>query len=293
VAQVVVPLADGVGQGAVLFLVAAGLTLIYGVMRILNFSHGGFFMLGAYLAFTIGHGRVPSALVLLPVLVGAGVVTAAVGAVAETVLFRRLYSVPELYSLLGTYALLLTLQGAGQLIWGVHPVSLGQAPELERAVEMGGAGLPLYDLTLIAVGLVVLAGLHLLANRTAFGRMVKATAADRDMAAILGIDVKRVFLAMFCVGIFLAGFAGALIAPVVSITSDISLVYLVESFAIVIVGGLGSVGGSFVAALLLGVLNSFLVALRPELAQFSLYAAMALILLVRPQGLLGRRSEVA
>lgn len=291
--QIVTPLADGIGQGAVLFLIASGLTLIYGVMRVLNFSHGGFFMLGAYVAFSLGHGRITTALVLVPVLIGAAVITSAVGAAAEVVLFRRLYAIPELYSLLGTYALLLTLQGAGQLVWGVHPVSLSQAPEFMHAIKVGGIGLPVYDLVLIAIGGLTLAAVSLLVNRTEFGRMVRATAADRDMAAILGIDVKLVFLTMFCIGTFLAGLAGGLIAPVVSITPDISLVYLIDAFAIVIVGGLGSVGGSFVAAIVLGVLNSFLVAIQPELAQFSLYAAMALILLVRPQGLFGRRQPDA
>lgn len=286
--RVLVPLADGVGQGVLLFMVASGLTLVYGVMRILNFSHGGFFMLGAYVTYTLAQGRVQPALLLVGIVICAGMVVSAAGAVSEVSLFRRLYALPEVSSLLGTFALLLVTEGVGRLVWGIQPRSQPQSSAFLQQVGVADVQVPSYDLFLLGVGITTVISLEVLVYRTEFGRRVRATAADRSMAAILGIDVKAVFLVMFCLGIFLAGLGGGLVAPLIGLTPDIAVVFIIEAFAVVIVGGIGSIRGSFVAAIALGLANSFLVAFRPEFAEFSLYLAMAVILLIRPQGLFGR-----
>ncbi|MDE2573317.1 MAG: branched-chain amino acid ABC transporter permease [bacterium] len=290
--DLLLPFVDGLGQGVLLFLIASGLTLVYGVMRVLNFSHGGFFMLGAYVTFTLARGHALPAVMLVGVVVLAGMATAAAGALTERLLFRRLYPLPEISSLLGTFALLLIFEGIGRLLWGIAPLSQPQSPAFLGLIRLGPVAIPSYDLFLYAVGILVVVGLEWLVEKTEFGRMVRATAADRATAALLGIDVNAVFLAMFCLGIFLAGIGGGLVAPLVGLTPDLAVSFIIQSFAVVIVGGLGSIRGTLLAALLFGLLNAYLVALRPGLADFSLYIGMGLILLFRPQGLMGRSGSL-
>lgn len=288
------PLLDGLSQGVLLFLVASGLTLIYGVMRVLNFAHGGFFMLGAFLTFTLAGGHVQPAWLLLLVIAAAGVLTAGAGLLTEVALFRRLYPLNELNSLLGTFALLLILEGVGRAIWGVNSHSQPQAPEFLHLFHLGpDVPVPAYDLVLLVVGLVCLGSLQWLVNRTEFGRLVRAVAADRQMAGLLGINVTAVFTVMFALGILLAGLGGALVAPLIGLTPDIAVAFIIQAFAVVIIGGFGSISGAFLAALLLGLLNAYLVTFLPAIADFSLYLGMALVLLIRPQGLLGRRAPDA
>ncbi|HVA36410.1 MAG TPA: branched-chain amino acid ABC transporter permease [Candidatus Dormibacteraeota bacterium] len=282
------PLVDGLGQGVLLFLIASGLTLVYGVMRVLNFSHGGFFMLGAYFTYSLARGQALPAPALVAIVVAAGLLTALVGALTERGLFRRLYPLPEISSLLGTFALLLVFEGLGRLVWGIAPLSQPQSPAFLGRLHLGSVSIPAYDVFLYAVGAAVVFGLEWLVEKTEFGRMVRATAADRQMAALLGIDVERVFLAMFSLGIFLAGLGGGLVSPLVGLTPDLAVSFIIQAFAIVIVGGLGSIRGTLIAALFFGLLNAYLVALRPGLADFSLYIGMGVFLLLRPQGIMGR-----
>ncbi|TAM91446.1 branched-chain amino acid ABC transporter permease [bacterium] len=286
--NLLVPFVGGLGQGVLLFLIASGLTLIYGVMRVLNFSHGGFFMLGAYFTYTLARGHVLPAALLVLVVVAAGLLTALVGAVTERGVFRRLYALPEISSLLATFALLLVFEGLGRLLWGIAPLSQPQSPAFLGELHLGAVTLPAYDVFLYAVGTVVVVGLEWLVEKTEFGRMVRATAADRQMAALLGIDVERIFLAMFSLGIFLAGLGGGLVSPLIGLTPELAVSFIIQAFAIVIVGGLGSIRGTLLAAIFFGLLNAYLVALRPELADFSLYIGMGLFLIFRPQGIMGR-----
>lgn len=293
-AAVLIPLENGLAIAAQLFLIASGLTLVYGVMRVVNFAHGGFFMLGAYVTFTIGHALLTGghSLQVLPFLLSvavAGAVVGSAGAVSEVVLFRRLYDMPELNSLLGTFALLLVLEGVGYIIWGAPSKSLPQPEALGGLLQLGPVPVPTYDLFVVAVGVVALVLLEWTVQRTSFGMMVKAVAADRTMASLLGVNIHRVFLAMFLIGIFMAGIAGGIAAPGVSIGPDLAVTYIIEAFAVVIVGGLGSVSGAFLASVLLGIVNSFLVSIGSPIAEFSLYLIMVVVLLVRPSGLMGRR----
>lgn len=282
-------LATGITDGMLIFLVASGLTLVLGVMRVVNFSHGGFFMIGAYLAYEFLRGQARPIWLFVLILIAASAATAVVGVACERVLFRRLYRLPEVTSLLGTYALLLILEGAAQLIWGQNPVTQPEPSGLVHAISLGSTQVPRYDLLIVTAGVLTAVGLQLLLKGTELGRQVSAVAEDRFMAGLLGINVNRVFAATFALGIFLAGLGGALAGPTLSMVPDIAVTFILEAFAVVIVGGFGSIAGSLIAALALGLLHAFLASDAPSLADFSLYILMAAVLVVRPQGLLGSR----
>jgi len=285
--SIVLPIVNGVAFAMLMFIVASGLTLIFGVMRIVNFAHGGFFALGAFLAFTLAAGsRLPFAEFAIAA-VGAAVICALLGMLAEVLVFRRIYHMAHAHALLATYAVLLILQGSLVLIWGNNPRSQPLPTDFMHAVQVFGVPAASYNVLLIGVGIAVAVYLWVQLTRTPLGRMVRAVAADRMMSAALGINVGLVFTGMFGLGVFLAGLAGALSAPLFQLDASLASTLVLESFAVVLVGGLGSVTGALIAALVLGLLNSFLVAFDPVLADFSLYLVMAGVLLVRPTGLLG------
>lgn len=287
--DLVLPLVNGVAFAMLMFIVASGLTLIFGVMRIVNFAHGGFFALGAFLAFTLAAGqRLPFAEFAVAA-VGAAILCAVLGMVAEVLVFRRIYHMSHSQALLATYAVLLILQGSLTLFWGNNPRSQPLPSDFGHSVLIVGVQAASYNLLLIGIGVVVGAYLWVQLTRTSLGRMVRAVAADRTMSASLGINVGLVFTGMFGLGVFLAGLGGALASPLFQLDSSLAGTLVLESFAVVLIGGLGSVTGAFIAAMVLGLLNSFLVAYEPTLADFSLYMVMAAVLLVRPTGLLGAR----
>lgn len=285
----VLPLVNGVAFAMLMFIVASGLTLIFGVMRIVNFAHGGFFALGAFLAFTLAAGRRLPFPEFAVAAAGAAVICAVLGMIAEVLIFRRIYHMEHSQALLATYAVLLILQGSLILLWGNNPRSQPLPSDFQHSVTIFGVQAASYNVLLIGLGAVVGLYLWFQLTRTALGRMVRAVAADRTMSASLGINVGAVFTGMFGLGVFLAGLGGALASPLFQLDSSLAGTLVLESFAVVLVGGLGSVTGALIAALLLGLLNSFLVAFDPTLADFSLYLVMAGVLLVRPTGLLGAR----
>lgn len=280
-------LLTGLAAGFLIFVVSSGLTLVLGVLRIVNFAHGGLFLLGAYIAYELQQGQSQPILVFAALVILAGLVTAAVGVVAERFLLRRLYDHPEETMLLATYALLLMMQGGVQMIWGSQQRTQPRPEDLRGAFELGGAVVPRYDLVLIMTGLLVFALLQWLVYGTRFGRQVIAVAEDRYMASLLGISISRVYSLTFAVAIFLAGLGGALAAPTLSMTPGIATTFILYAFAVVIIGGFGSISGSLIASLLLGVLASVLGTYAPALADFSLYIPMLLILVLRPQGIRG------
>ncbi len=287
--ELISTLIDGIAQGIPLFIVASGLTLIYGVLRVLNFAHGAFFMLGAFLSATVvGKGSPSAGLFLLAAFVAAAGL-ALVGAVADVGVFRRLYHHDHMITLLGSYALLLLLEGAAQLIWGNVPKSQSQVPSLAGSITAGKIQVADYDIFMIVVGLVVGGLLYVLLQRTPWGKTIRAVSSDQLMARGLGIRSRRVQLGVFALGAALAGLAGALMAPLQSVDVGLAPTVGIESFAIVIVGGLGSIGGSLVAALIIGIAESIFTRYVPSLAGFSMYIAVALVLLLRPQGLSGLR----
>ncbi len=277
----------GLTDGMLVFMIASGLTLILGVMRVVNFAHGGFFLIGAYVAYQFLGGRIHATWLFILLLVAASIVTAAVGYASELALFRRLYRMPEINSLLGTYALLLVLEGGVQLIWGQDPLTQPQPAGLTRSIHFGSALIPQYSIVVLIAGIVTLIALELILRATRFGHQISAVAEDRYMAQLLGINVNRVFSATFALGCFFAGLGGGLAGPTLSIVPDIAVTFVLEAFAVVIIGGFGSVLGSLIAALVLGLVHAYLVAYIPSLADFSLYFLMIVVLVVRPQGLLG------
>ena len=283
----------GLAGASSLFLVAAGLTVIFGVTRVVNFSHGSLFMLGAYIAWTI--------LVRLPREPGwhvagvllAALATAGIGALLEIGLLRRLYRAPDLLQLLATFGVLLVVQDLTLLIWGPNDLSLPRPPWLRGFVAIAGARFPLYDLLLIGIGPLVLAALWLLFTRTRWGTLVRAATQDRDMVAALGVDQSVLFTTVFALGAGLAGLGGALALPDGSANLQMDLTVITDAFVVVVVGGMGSLPGAYLAALLIGLLQAFGVVVLPNATLVLMFVVMAAVLAVRPYGLLGRAQAMA
>ncbi len=277
----------GLAGAASLFLVASGLSIIFGVTRIVNFAHGAFYMAGAYVAYTLTE-RLSGGLGFWGGLVLAALIVAALGALIEIVLLRRIYHAPELFQLLATFGVTLVFQDLSVMIWGAEDLVGRRAPGLRGAVELFGQLVPLYDLFLIVLGPAVLGLLWLLFHRTRFGILVRAATQDRDMVAALGVNQKWLFTAVFGLGVFLAALGGALQLPRDAVSHTMDLRVIVEVFVVVVVGGLGSVTGAFVAALLVSELNAFGILVLPQVSLVLVFAVMAVVLVVRPFGLFGR-----
>ena len=285
----VIQFLNGLASASELFLVASGLSIIFGVMRIVNFAHGSFYMLGAYIAYTLA-GRlmevVPGGFWLaLPL---AALAVAAIGALVEITILRRIYRSPELFQLLATFGVVLIVQDLVLILWGPQDLLGPRAPGLEGAVNILGSAFPAYDLLLIALGPAVLLALTLLFMRTRWGILVRAATQDREMVEALGIRQDRLFTAVFILGAFLAGLGGAVQLPRAAVHHAMDLEIIVETFVVVVVGGLGSVTGAYLAAVLLGVLNAFGIVIFPQISLVLAFLVMAVVLVIRPLGLLGR-----
>ncbi|MFC7552957.1 branched-chain amino acid ABC transporter permease [Pseudoroseomonas wenyumeiae] len=287
--DLIVPqLLTGLAGASSLFLVASGLTIIFGVTRIVNFSHGSLTMLGAYLGWSI-LTRLPREpeWFILGILLTA-LCTALIGVVLELVVLRRVYRAPELFQLLATFGVVLILQDVTLWLWGPVELPLPRPRWLRGFVEILGNRFPLYDLVLIAIGPVVLGLLWLLMNRTRWGTLVRAATLDREMVAALGVDQRLLFTSVFALGAGLAGLGGALSLPNASANLQIDLSVIVDAFVVVVVGGLGSLAGAFVASLLIGILQAFGIVLLPQSTLVLVFLVMAVVLVFRPNGLLGR-----
>ena len=272
----------------VLFLVASGLTLIFGVTRIVNFAHGSLYMLAAYLTYSL-----TAALPLGPVsfyaaALAAALLVAAAGGLVEILLLRRVYQAPELYQLLLTFALVLVVADLVRFAWGADNKTGPEAPGLGGSVRLFGQLFPSYDLAMIAVGPLVAVGLWLVFHRTRWGVLIRAATQDREMVAALGVNQSRLFTGVFVLGSLLAGLAGALQVPRVALTTVMDTTVIVEAFAVVVIGGMGSVGGALLASLLIGVLNALGILILPRISIVLIFAVMAVVLVLRPWGLLGR-----
>ena len=280
---------SGVAQGVPIFVIASGLTLIYGVMHVLNFAHGAFFLIGAFVVTSVLKGD--SVMAFVGAALVAGVAVMLVGIACEVLVFRRLYKAGPLVGFLGAFALFLALGGVATHIWGNDPRTVKYPEGLDGAVSLFGAKVAAYDLAVVGIGMVIAAGLYVLLTRTSIGTRVRALSNDRSMAMALGIRAPQVGTLVFAIGSFLAGIAGALITPVTSIDGGLSAAYIVPAFIVVIVGGLGSVPGALVAALVLGVVDSLLFRYAQSMSGFSYYLIVAVILMFRPQGLFGKSSR--
>ncbi len=291
----VVQFLTGLASASSLFLVACGLSIIFGVTRIVNFAHGSFYMLGAYIAYSL-------VTALMPALGGAGfwlglagaaIAVGLVGVVIELGLLRRLYDSPELFQLLATFGVVLVVQDLTLLAWGPEDLLGPLAPGVEGSLAVLGSRLPAYDVVLTAVGPLVLAALWLLFRRTRWGVLVRAATEDRQMVGALGVDQKLLFTSVVFLGALLAGLGGAMQLPREAAHLGMDLNIIAEAFVVVVVGGMGSVVGPFLAALLIGQLHAFGILVVPQISIVLLFLVMAVVLVVRPQGLLGRPEQAA
>ena len=287
----VVILLDGVLYAAVLFLVAAGLTLVYGVMRILNIAHGSLYALGAYagtsLVLVYLKTGGPAPLMYLALLAGAVVAGAIAGPLVERLLLRPIYGREEVVQLLVTYSLFLVLEDVMKLLWGVDPYYVAKPYAFLGTVTIAGVRYAWYQLLLIAVALATGVLVSLAIRGTRLGRMIVAVTADREISATLGINVGRVYTLAFTAGAILAGLGGALVAPLISVAPGISVEAIVLAFAVVVIGGLGSLEGAALGALIVGITRAAAVQLFPEIELATVYLIMVAVLLFRPRGLFG------
>ena len=288
---VVVQFLTGLASASALFLVACGLSIIFGVTRIVNFAHGSFFMVGAYGAYSLSGA-------LMPVLGGLGfwlalplaaLAVGLLGALVEVTILRRLYRSHELFQLLATFGLVLVIKDATLVAWGPEDLLGPRAPGAGGAIDVLGEKIPEYDLVLIALGPLVLAGLWLLFHRTRWGVLVRAATQDREMVGALGVDQKKLFTGVVFLGSALAGLGGAAQIPREAANLNMDLNIIAEVFAVTVVGGMGSIAGPFLAALLVAQLNAFGILVLPEISIVLLFLVMAVVLVLRPQGLLGRK----
>jgi branched-chain amino acid transport system permease protein len=295
----VVQLFNGLQLGILLFLVAAGLTLVFGVMDFINLAHGVQYMLGAYLAVT-AYGLTGN--FFLGVLI-ALIASLLFGLLLELLVFRHLYARDHLEQVLATFGVIMLLNQGVKVLWGAAPLNLPIPELLAGSVPlMEGLRYPVYRFAIIAAGVLVAAGLYLFVTATRIGMLVRAGATNAPMVSALGIDIKRLFSLVFGFGAMLAGFAGIMIAPILSVEPGMGDQILILAFVVIVIGGIGSIRGAFVAAVLIGVIDtlgrSFMTDLLrlvlapatartigPALASMSIYLLMALVLAVRPAGL--------
>jgi branched-chain amino acid transport system permease protein len=287
--SILIQFLNGLASASALFLVAAGLSLIFGVTRIINFAHGSLFMLGMYIA-----------VALAPILGFwwsvplAALAVAAFGALVEATLLRRLYAAPELLQLLATFALVLVIKDFTLWAWGPEDILGPRAPGMDGAVQIAGLRYPEYDLFLIAFGPLVLGALWFLLRRTRWGTLVRAATQDREMAGALGVNQRWLFTSVFALGALLAGLGGAVQTPREPATLFIDLQIISDAFVVVVVGGLGSIPGAFLAALLIAEIKSFCIGLGySKITLVVEFIVMAVVLVLRPWGLLGRMPAAA
>ncbi len=282
---------SGLANASALFIVASGLTVIFGVTRIINFAHGSFYMLGAYLAYTLIDTLGEGALGFWVGLFGAAITIGLLGMLMERLLIRRLYGAPELIYLVATFGVLLVVQDVTLWLWGPEDLLGPLPPMVGGAITILGERVPAWDIVLIVCGLTTLSGLWLLLHRTRWGILVRAATEDGEMTAALGVDRRWLFASVFFLGAFLAGLGGALQLPREPANLAMDFGIIADVFVVVVIGGMGSVLGAFLAALLIAELQAFGILIFPEITLVLIFLAMAVVLVVRPQGLLGKPEQ--
>jgi branched-chain amino acid transport system permease protein len=280
----------GTFHAAVLFLVAAGLQLVFGVQKIVNLACGSSYALGAYFGITavgmaLKLGMPP--LLFFPVLIVAGLAIGLVGLPIERVL-RTIYRRDESYQLLITFGFLLMFQDVFRFLWGATPRSMDNVYMAYGTAHIGGVQVPTYNLLVIAASLGIAAVLGLFLDRTKTGRIVRATAENRDMAEGLGVNASKIFALVFTVGCMLGTVGGALVVPSSAASLDMAVELVVEAFAVVVIGGLGSMRGALVGALIVGLMRAAAISLMPEMEMLSVYLVVVVALIVKPAGLFGK-----
>jgi branched-chain amino acid transport system permease protein len=295
---------NGIQFGIALFLMSAGLTLIFGIMGVINLTHGSLYMVGAYAAALVAAKTGSALLALIAGLAGAAVA----GIVIEVVVIRRLYARDHLDQVLATFALILIINQSATMLFGRQPLFVAMPPALASSVTLlPGLVYPVYRLVVIAVGLLVALGLALLINRTRIGMLVRAGATSREMVRALGVDIRLLYTVIFGLGALLAGLAGAMAGPILAVQVGMGEQILILAFVVVVIGGVGSIRGAFYGALLAGLIDTLLRAFLPGLlrqvmagsnadalgaglSSMGVYLLMAIVLLVRPKGLFVKQS---
>jgi branched-chain amino acid transport system permease protein len=287
--EAITVLIDGIIYSSWLFIAAVGLTLIYGVMKIVNLTHGSFYALGAYLAaslvgYWLSHGY-PPMLAYAVLLVAALIAGFVIAPLIERLFLSRMYARDEVVLMLITYALFLILEDCIKLVWGVSPYFIAEPYSMLGNIELGELDYPVYNLLLVGVAVVSGSVLGWVINRTRQGKLLLAVIHDREVSAAMGINVGRVYAVTFACGSMLAALGGAFTAPTVSVVPGLGVEVIVLSFAVVVIGGMGSLPGAAIGALIVGIVRSVSVHYRPELELFTIYFVMALVLAFRPRGL--------
>ncbi|AXK80307.1 branched-chain amino acid ABC transporter permease [Pseudolabrys taiwanensis] len=295
---------NGIQFGIALFLMSAGLTLIFGIMGVINLTHGSLYMVGAYAAAIVAAKTGSALLALLAGLAGAAVA----GVVIEALVIRRLYARDHLDQVLATFALILIINQTATMLFGRQPLFVAMPPALSHSVTLlPGLVYPVYRLVVIGVGLLVAIGLALLINRTRIGMLVRAGATSREMVRALGVDIRLLYTVVFGLGALLAGLAGAMAGPIIAVQVGMGEQILILAFVVVVIGGVGSVRGAFYGALLAGLIDTLLRAFLPGLlrqvmtgsgadalgaglSSMGVYLLMAIVLLLRPKGLFVKQS---
>jgi len=276
---------SGIASGLAVFLVAAGLSWVFGILKILNMAHGNFFMVGTYVAYSVVGQRPES----LAAFMGASLLAAAVvgllGFITDKVMLRRLRGADYHYVLMGTFALAMLVEGVVKLIWGVDLTTVNPPPLLDAPVDIGGVMVPRFTLFAIGAGLAVFAALDFALNRTWAGKLMQAVAADPWMAGMMGINVPMLLAVSVTASFALAGFAGGLLLPFQSLSPDIGNSYLLLAFFAVIIGGLGNIRGAFLASVLLGVVQQVSTIAVPNFPGLTVYVALAVFLIWWPNGI--------
>ena len=283
-------LLSGIFHASILFLVAAGLQVVFGVQKIFNLACGSFYALGAYVGVSfvqafLRAGLPPELFVLA--LVAAGLCAAAVGPVVERGLLRFVYDRDETFQLLLTFAVVLMLEDTIRMVWGSSPLSTGGLYLLYGQVRILGVTVPVYNLIVIGAGLFIALLIGYMLTRTKFGRIIRAAADNREMAEALGVNMPWVYVRVFTLGTVLGTVGGALVIPATATMTEMGVELIVEAFAVVVIGGLGSMRGAFVGALVVGILRSIAISTYPELEMLLIYLIVIVVLVLKPQGLFG------
>jgi branched-chain amino acid transport system permease protein len=283
----------GIFHAAVLFLVAAGLQLVFGVQKIVNLACGSFYALGAYFGITLVNAALKAGVapvMLLPVLIVAGALMALVGPPIERLL-RTVYARDESFQLLLTFALVLMFQDILRFLWGANPQSLGNEVLVYGKLSAGDFTVPVYNLLVIGAAIAAAALISLFLRRTNYGRLLRATAENRAMAEALGVNVSMVYAAVFSLGTLLGTLGGALVVPTSAASLDMAIEFVIEAFAVVVIGGLGSMAGALVGALLVGLIRALSLIIYPEFEILAIYLIVIATLLLRPAGLFGKAAS--
>ena len=284
----IVQFLTGLSDASALFLVACGLSLIFGVSRIVNLAHGSFYMVGAYVAYYLIRYLPDSALSFWASILLAALIVGVLGLIIEILLLRRLYHAPELFILFATFGIVLMIQDLSRWLFGAEDLLGPQAPGLDSSIDIMGTLLPQYDIALIVLAAMILIGLWLLLNRTRWGILVRAATEDREMSDALGVNQARLFTSIFFLGSFLAGLGGAIQLPKGGANLLMDFNIIAAAFVVVVVGGMGSLPGAYLAAVIIGELSAFGVLVFPQSTLVLMFLVMAAVLVIRPHGIWGK-----